>query len=88
MEEAIQEVEQALKTLGRDPWGAGIKASEEFLDPLFKRFYEKLGLPNKMSKTNYHILAEFVPAEAIDPEIRQALDAIWGTAQRANPRQD
>jgi predicted ATPase len=88
MEEAIQEVEQALKTLGRDPWEAGIKASEEFLDPLFKRFYEKLGLPNKMSKTNYHILAEFVPAEAIDPEIRQALDAIWGTAQRANPRQD
>jgi len=88
MEEAIQEVEQALKTLGRDPWGTDIKASEEFLEPLFKRFYEKLGLPNKMSKTNYHILAEFVPPEAVDPEILQKLDAIWETAQRATPRQD
>jgi len=88
MEEAIQEVEQALKTLGRDPWGTDIKASEEFLEPLFKRFYEKLGLPNKMSKTNYHILAEFVPPEAVGPEILQKLDAIWETAQRATPRQD
>ena len=88
MEEAIREVEQALKTLGRDPWGADIKASEEFLDPLFKRFYEKLGLPNEMSKTNYHVLARFVPVGAIDPEIRQALDAILETAQNASPRQD
>jgi len=88
MEEAIREVEQALKTLGRDPWGADIKASEEFLDPLFKRFYEKLGLPNEMSKTNYHVLAKFVPVGAIDREIRQALDAILETAQNASPRQD
>ena len=88
MEEAIREVEQALKTLGKDPWGADIKASEEFLDPLFKRFYEKLGLPNEMSKTNYHVLARFVPVGAIDPEIRQALDAILETAQNASPRQD
>ena len=87
MEEAIQEVEQALKTLGKDPWGADIKASEEFLDPLFKRFYEKLGLPNKMAKTNYHILAEFVPVEVIDPEIDQALDAIRETARQATPGQ-
>lgn len=87
MEEAIWKVEQALRTLGKDPWGADIKASEEFLDPLFKQFYEKLGLPNRMSKTNYHVLAEFIPREAIDPEIRHVLDAIYETARKARPRE-
>jgi len=88
MEEAIQEVEQALKTEGKNPREADIKVSDEFLAPLFRRFYEKLGLPNMMSKTNYHVLAQFVPVRAIDPEIHQALDAIWKTAHEANPRRD
>jgi hypothetical protein len=35
---------------------------------------------------NYHLLADFVPQAAIDDEIRQALDAIRDTAQRASPR--
>jgi hypothetical protein len=86
MEEAIRQVEGALRTLGKDPWSADIKASDEFLDPLFKRFYERLGLPNLMSKTDYHALAAFVPAGAIDPEIRQVLDAIAKAASAARPR--
>jgi hypothetical protein len=86
MEKAIQEVEHALQTLGKEAWSADIKASDEFLTPLFKQFYRALGLPNEMSKTNYHLLADFVPQAAIDDEIRQALDAIRDTARRASPR--
>jgi ABC-type taurine transport system ATPase subunit len=86
MERAIQKTEQALQTLGKDAWSADIKASDEFLSPLFKQFYEALNLPNEMSKTNYHLLAEFVPREAIDDEIRNALDAISETAQQSKPR--
>lgn len=86
MEKAIEQVEGALRTLGKDPWGGDIKASDEFLDPLFRNFYEQLGLPNLMNKTNYHVLAAFVPPEAIDPEIRQALDAIQSVADAAKPR--
>lgn len=86
MEEAIGQVEGALRTLGKDPWGPDIKASDEFLEPLFKKFYERLRLPNLMSKTDYHALAAFVPADAIDPEIRQVLDAIMDVARRAKPR--
>ncbi len=86
MEEAIQQTEGALRTLGKDPWSADIKASEEFLEPLFKQFYEQLGLPNLMRKTDYHVLAVFVPAEQIDPEIRQALEAIVSIAGKAKPR--
>jgi len=86
MEEAIREVEMALRTLGKDPWSADIKASDDFLEPLFKKFYERLGLPNLMSKTDYHALAAFVPKEAIDEEIREALDAIVAVASAARPR--
>lgn len=86
MEEAIRQIENALRTLGKDPWSADIKASEEFLEPLFKQFYKSLGLPNLMSKTGYHALAAFVPPEAIDPEIGQALDAIVAVAGKAKPR--
>ena len=83
MEGAIREIEQALQTLGKDAWSADVKASDEFLTPLFKQFYRALGLPNEMSKTNFHLLAEFVPLQAIDDEIRQALDAIAETARQA-----
>lgn len=87
MEEVIGEIEQALVALGKpSPWGVDIKASDEFLDPVYKRFYEKLGLPNLMRKTDYHALAPFVPAEALDPEVAEKLDAILRTAQQARPR--
>jgi len=39
-----------------------------------------------MRKTDYHQLARLVPAELIDPEIREKLDAIAETARKARPR--
>jgi hypothetical protein len=86
MDEVIGEVESALRTLGKDPWSADIKASDDFLDPLFRMFYKRLNLPNLMSKTDYHSLAVFVPAGSINPEIIEALDAIVATANAAKPR--
>lgn len=89
MDESIAEIEQALTTLAEpDPWGPDIKASEAFLDPLFKRFYDKLQLPNLMTKTHYHRLAGFVEARHIDPEINDKLDALVSVAGRARPRED
>ncbi len=89
MEESIAEIESALAALGRpSPWGHDIKASDEFLDPVFRRFYERLGLPNLMRKTDYHTLAPFVPAEALDGEIREKLDLIAETAAQARPRKE
>jgi hypothetical protein len=83
MEKAIQEIEQALQTLDKDAWGAEVKASDEVLTPLFKKFYQALGLPNEMSKTNFHLLADFVTPEAVDEDIRRALDAIYEVASQA-----
>lgn len=86
MKKAIEQVEQALQMLGKDPWGDDIKASDEFFAPLFRQFYQNLGRPNEMSKTNYHVLAEFVSPEEIDDEVRQVLDAICETAEHAKSR--
>ncbi len=87
MEGAIRKIQAALSDLGRpSAWSADIKASDEFLGPLFQTFYKGLGLPNLMQKTNFHELARFVPASAIDTEIRDKLDMIAEVAGRARPK--
>lgn len=84
MREAIEEVADALKTLGKpDPWSPDIKATDEFLDPLFKKFFGKLGLPLQFRKSDYHVLAGLVPKEVIDQEVSEKLDAIVAVAQKA-----
>ncbi|MFZ5882534.1 MAG: AAA family ATPase [Chloroflexota bacterium] len=85
MQKAIEQVGQALLTLSKDPWSTEIKASDEFLTPLFKQFYKNLGLPNEMTKTNFHVLADFIAQEDIDYEIHQVLDAIEKTSGRIQP---
>jgi ABC-type lipoprotein export system ATPase subunit len=89
MREAIAEVAAALRTLGKpDPWSPDIKATDEFLDPLFKSYFKKLGLPLDLRKSDYYVLAGLVPRERIDSEIIEKLDAILAVAQRAKPRVD
>jgi hypothetical protein len=69
-----------------DRWWHNVKASDEFLDPLFETFFERLELPNLMRKTDYHRLAPFVPRERIDPEVGEKLDLLVEVAGRARPR--
>jgi energy-coupling factor transporter ATP-binding protein EcfA2 len=89
MKESIVEVSNALKTLRKpDPWSPDIKATDDFLDPLFEKYFEKLGITNLLQKTDYHVLARLLPIEKIDPEIVQKLDAIAEVAAKAKPRSD
>ncbi len=84
MQEAINETENALKALDKpSPWSGELKVSDEFLTPVFKKFFKKIGLPNAMNKTNFHRLAGFMPTEQISPEIKQKLDAILHIAQQS-----
>lgn len=86
MEASIEEITSALASLGKeDPWGPNLKVSDELLGPLFEKFYKKLGLPNLLRKTDYHTLAPFVPANELDEEVREKLDAIAEVATRARP---
>jgi ABC-type taurine transport system ATPase subunit len=88
MEESIDEITAALRALGKpDPWSGDIKASDEFLEPLFRKFYEKLRLPNLMGKTDYHTLAPYVAIADIADEVREKLDLIVAVEARARPRE-
>lgn len=87
MEESIVEITTALKTLGRkDPWSHDTKVSDDFLDPLFRKYYEKLELFSLMrTKADFHTLVMQMPLEHIDPEITEKLDAIVAVAAKARP---
>lgn len=86
MRESITEVEQALSILGKDsPWGPNLKVTDEFLDPLFEKFFKKMNLLNLMRKTDYHTLAQFVTKQDIEQEIIDVLSLIETTAKKAVP---
>ncbi len=86
MNEAIVQVSNALRTLGKpDPWSAEIKATDDFMDPLFKEFSMRLGVPLLLRKNEYYKLARFLPKVEIDPEIVGMLDLIAATAEKARP---
>ncbi|MCY4215008.1 MAG: AAA family ATPase [Gammaproteobacteria bacterium] len=89
MQESIGEIEAALQTLrGTSPWSGDIKATDEFLDPLFMRFYEKCNAGELLRKTHYHRLARFMPPERIDPEVAEKLDAIAAAANQAKKAEE
>ena len=86
MRQAIEGVTQALAVLGKpSPWDPDLKASDEFLDPLFRDYFGRIELPNLMAKKNYYELVEHIPDSEIDPEIGEKLDAIVAVAERAEP---
>jgi ABC-type arginine transport system ATPase subunit len=86
MRESIQEVSKALKTLGKsDPWSVDIKASDDFLDPLFADFSRRLSLPLVLRKSEYCDLVKFLPKDDVDSEVERALDAIVAVASEAQP---
>ena len=66
-----------------DPWWRDVKSSDQFLDRLFVQFFQKIGLPNLMRKTDYHVLARHVVLDHVDDEIRQVLDMIDLVASKA-----
>ena len=86
LEEKIAEIEGARETLRQPlPWSADIKVTDDFLDILFEKFFEAVGIPNLMRKTNYHILVTHLTAADIDPEVSSVLDSILEVANSAVP---
>lgn len=71
---------RAMLTDPDDPYWIREKASGSFLNPLFDLFFKRLNLPNLMSKTDYHRLVPYVPAEKISEEVIRVLDLLVETA--------
>lgn len=85
MAECIQKLAEALETTGKPSlWSAEIKASEEVLEPLFRNFCKKLGMPPQtMNKGQFHQLIAYL--DVVDPEIIEKLDTIVEVAGKARP---
>jgi AAA15 family ATPase/GTPase len=84
MQDTITELENALKIVDKgSPWDISFKVSDDFLIPLFKKYFQQLNLPNLMNKKNFHELANYVPEEKLDPEIKEKLDKIVKIAKSA-----
>ena len=86
MSEAIAERVPPIALRDRaERWWRDVKASDDFLDPVFESFFRSLELPNLMRKSDYHRLAGDVPAELLADEIGEKLDRIAEVAGRARP---
>jgi ABC-type taurine transport system ATPase subunit len=86
LETCLVELANALKLTNEpDPWGADIKVTDKFLDPLFKLFFERLGTPQRIYKRDYHGLADTLPLDEVDPEMIEVLDAILSVSSEAQP---
>lgn len=81
----VQLIEALRLTTEHDPWGPDIKVTDEFLDRLFKLYYERLGTPQQIFKRDYHGLADAIPVDEIDPEVVSVLDALLAVARKAAP---
>ena len=81
MQATITEIENAMQTLNKGtPWSPDTKVTDDFLDPLFSKFFKKLGLPNLFRKTDYHELARFLKRDQIPAEVVEVLGKIAAVA--------
>lgn len=84
--ECLDEILKALAITNKaDPWGPDIKVTDDFLDPLFRLYFERLGTPQQIYKRDYHGLADAIPLEQVDPEVVDVLDALFEVSKRAAP---
>ena len=84
MASSITEIEDAIRLLNqRSPWDGDTKVSEDFLEPLFRSFYAKAGMPVNMPKSDYHFLVNHIKSDEIDSEIISVLDTIASVAAEA-----
>lgn len=89
MEEEITRLESALQITNRpSPWSTEIKATDDFLDPLFANLSKELGIPLCLRKNAYSTLTNLMHKDEIDPEVSLKLDAIYEIAKKAHPGEE
>src|SRR5271165_1508037 len=86
MQAAIAEIEAAQRSLGKDIWSIDIKATDEVLDPIFRKYYTQTKEPLRFRKADYHRLVQFIRPNEVDREVVEKLDDILKVSRRARPR--
>ena len=92
MKEEITKLERAIQILGNPaPFSKDIKASDDFLTPLFKNFLASASpnisdnVPSYLLKRDFHKLVPFIPNDEIDLEVEEKLNEIIAVAEKAKP---
>ncbi len=84
MQECIRKIVPPIALEDRtDPWWRTTKMSDEFFNRVFAMFFKETGIYHTMPKAEYHQLARLMPADLIDDEVKQKLDAIVAVARTA-----
>ena len=88
IKEEIKKLESACEAFNKPaPFSDDIKASDDFLVPLFKNFTAALGKPASISlqKKDFYKLVEHIPVQDIDDEVKEVLDQIVKVANTTTP---
>lgn len=79
---SIKELENALEIVEKgSPWAADFKVSDDFMEPLFRMFSKKLGIPMILRKSEFYKLIRFMSVKEIDTEVVEKLDLVLKTAK-------
>ena len=79
MNKQIENLREAFKTMHKpDPFSNEIKASDDFLIPLFVNFAKGLNKPDvvALQKKDFYKLVEYISQDQIDDEVKDVLDKI------------
>ncbi len=87
MQQSISEVKAALSLDNKSFDSSSVKATDEVLDRVFRRYFDLRRLPITFRKAHYVQLVSFISPSDIDTEVKLKLDLIFATAARAKPRQ-
>ena len=86
MRAAIDEVTAGLETFGEPgPWSDDVKASDKVLEPIFRVFSKKLGLPLQERKRDFHKLVALMKKEDVPEEVAEKLALVQEVASAAKP---
>ncbi len=84
--EAENDLLKALDTLGKgNPYSDDFKASDEFMEPLFREYSKKMEIPLILRKNEFYKLVNYIPDDLIDSEIAEKLDLILAVSRKAKP---
>ncbi len=61
--------------------------TDDYLDPLFANYYQRLGIPQQTFKRDYHGLAAAIPIDEIPKKVIEILNIISKVAGRATPEE-
>jgi len=83
MVEALEQIENAYRTLGKNPYDGSLKVSDEFINKVFEMYAKIQGIPPLLRKGRYYKLVQYLEEDEIDKEIIEVLDMIYHISQKA-----